>query len=251
MKFLSMNIRKLVFIGVLVSLFILFSYVVLKSGPLAPVLVTSATVKSRSITPALFGIGTVEARYTHKIGPTIAGRIKQVYVHAGDNVHAGQLLGEMDFVDLNERISAQKSLIKKGAAAFLVAKAQVLHASASNTYAKKQANRYEQLWEKRTVSKDQLEVKQQERQTAKAVLDAAYANLDVLRHDLAKLRANLRGLILHQSNLRLVSPINGLVVARDADPGTTMIAGQSVVNIVDPKNLWINVRFNQTSSYGI
>jgi len=36
--------------------------------------VTVTTAESRSIAPALFGIGTVEARYTYRIGPTIAGR---------------------------------------------------------------------------------------------------------------------------------------------------------------------------------
>jgi len=65
-------------LAVLVPLAALFIYVVLRSGPLTPIPVTVCGVETRSITPALFGIGTVEARYTYKIGPTVAGRVKRV-----------------------------------------------------------------------------------------------------------------------------------------------------------------------------
>jgi multidrug efflux pump subunit AcrA (membrane-fusion protein) len=84
--FLSTHGRSLALIGVLVPLLALFVYVALRSGPLAPVPVTVAAVEAQSITPALFGIGTVEARYTHKIGPTFAGRVNQLDVIVGDLV---------------------------------------------------------------------------------------------------------------------------------------------------------------------
>ena len=59
-----------------------------KLALLAQVPVTVTTIENRSIAPALFGIGTVEARYTYRIGPTISGRVKQVNVHVGDRVRA-------------------------------------------------------------------------------------------------------------------------------------------------------------------
>jgi multidrug efflux pump subunit AcrA (membrane-fusion protein) len=38
---------------------------------------------------------------------------------------------------------------------------------------------------------------------------------------------------------------------RDADPGTTIVAGQAVVEVIDPNSLWINVRFDQISASGL
>jgi multidrug efflux pump subunit AcrA (membrane-fusion protein) len=35
------------------------------------------------------------------------------------------------------------------------------------------------------------------------------------------------------------------------EPGTTVVAGQAVVEIIDPTQLWINVRFDQTQSAGL
>nr|WP_296482209.1 hypothetical protein [Rhodoferax sp.] len=72
MKNLPLLGRTLALVAVIVPLIALFIYVGLRSGPLAPVAVTVVTVESRAATPALFGIGTVEARYTYKIGPTPA-----------------------------------------------------------------------------------------------------------------------------------------------------------------------------------
>jgi multidrug efflux pump subunit AcrA (membrane-fusion protein) len=101
MKRFTVPKRTLVVLVVLLPLLVLFIYVALRSGPLAPVPVTVARVENRSISPALFGIGTVEARYSYKIGPTFAGRVKRLSVQVGDRVKAGQVLGEMDPVDLD------------------------------------------------------------------------------------------------------------------------------------------------------
>ncbi|MEZ5657438.1 MAG: HlyD family efflux transporter periplasmic adaptor subunit [Burkholderiaceae bacterium] len=51
--------------------------------------------------------------------------------------------------------------------------------------------------------------------------------------------------------MRLTSPVDGMVVSRDADPGSTVIAGQSVLQVIDPRSLWIDVRLDQISATGI
>ena len=108
--------RSLALIAVLVALAAIFVWVALRSGPLAPVPVTVVKVGSQSIAPALFGIGTVEARYTHRIGPTAAGRVLRVDVQVGDRVEAGQSIGEMDSVDVDQRLAAQEAAIRRAQA---------------------------------------------------------------------------------------------------------------------------------------
>lgn len=251
MKRLPMQRRTLAMIGVVVPLIALFVYVVLRSGPLAPVPVTVVTVESRSISPALFGIGTVEARYTYKIGPTVAGRIRRVDVNVGDSVKAGQLLGEMDPVDLDDRVSSQEAAFKRIEASVLAAEAQVRDSSARFTYADTQAKRYEKLLQTGSVAETAAEARQQERLVAEAGLATARANLAAARQDLSRVRADREGLGKQRTSLRLIAPVDGLVVARHADPGTTVVAGQSVVEVIDPKSLWVNARFTQLRSSGL
>ena len=250
-RFLSMNGRKLALAGVLAPLLALFVYVALRSGALAPIPVTVTAVENRAIAPALFGIGTVESRYTHKIGSTAAGRIKRVDVQVGDRVSAGQVLGEMDPVDLDERVAAQTSALMRAEAAALAAEAQVREASARKAYAEKQATRYEKLLQAHAVSEEGASTKQQEHQIAEAGFAAARANLEAARQELTRIRAERAGLNQQRANLRLVSPVDGLVVARAADPGTTVVAGQQVIEIIDPASLWVNVRFDQLRTSGL
>ena len=237
MKKLPLQGRTLALLAVIIPLLVLFIYVGLRSGPLAPVAVTVASVESRAITPALFGIGTVEARYTYKIGPTFAGRVKRLEVHVGDQVKAGQVLGEMDPVDLDDRVRSQESAFKR-------AEAALREAEARQAYAQTQARRYEQLFAVRSTSEEIVTTKRQELQIADAALSAA-------REDIVRARSDREGLVAQRSNLRLIAPVDGVVAVRDADPGTTIVAGQAVVEVIDPKSLWINVRFDQISASGL
>jgi len=177
MKFPHLQRRTLALIAVIAPLLVLFVYVALRSGPLAPIAVTVATVESRSISPALSGIGTVQARYTYKIGPTTAGRVARLHVHAGDAIAAGQLLGEMDAVDLDDRIGAQQAAIKSGEAA-------ARQAEATQVFAQAQASRYEKLLAVRGTSEESVAIKRQELAVADATLAAA-------REDVNRLRAEL------------------------------------------------------------
>ncbi|MBA5636120.1 efflux RND transporter periplasmic adaptor subunit [Duganella sp. LX20W] len=229
--------RTLMLAGAGAMLLILFLWVALRTGPLAPVAVTVATVESRAITPALFGIGTVETRYSYKIGPTYAGRIKRLDVHVGDRIKAGQLLGEMDPVDLDERARSQDAVLRR-------AEAAVREAEARQAYAQSQLRRYEQLVAVRMVSEEVGTAKRQEGQVADAALTGA-------REELARARADRGAVRAQHGNLRLVAPVDGIVVARDADPGTTIVAGQAAVEVVDPNSLWINVRFDQVHAGGL
>jgi len=229
--------RTLALLAVLVPLLALFVYVALRSGPLAPVSVVLATVENKSLSPALFGIGNIEARYTYKIGPTFAGRVKRLEVHVGESVKAGQVLGEMDPVDLDDRIKAQDATLKR-------ANAQLSETQARRDYAQTQALRYEQLLKARSTSEEVAATKKQEFLVAEAGLTAA-------REELSRVRAERKALEAQRSNLSLIAPVDSLVVARDADPGTTVIAGQAVVELIDPGALWVNVRFDQIRARGL
>jgi RND family efflux transporter MFP subunit len=251
MKLPHLNRRTWALLGVLLPMLGLFVYVALRSGPLAPVPVTSTTVEQLSITPALYGIGTVEARYSHKIGPTTAGRVKGVYVQVGDRVTAGQLLGEMDPVDFDERITAQEAAQKRAAAGVRAAEALVQEVTARQNYAESQARRYESLLRAGSASDETVEAKAQELQVVIANLATARANLEVALQELVRIGADRDVLIQQKANLRLLAPAAGLVTVRNVDPGTTVVAGQPVVELIDPASLWVNVRFEQLRATGL
>ena len=215
--------RKLLIFVTLFGLLILFSYIVFSTGPLSPIKVTTVKISSQSLTPTLFGVGTVEARRSYLMGPVIAGRVLKVHVDVGHSVKEGQLLAEMDSIDLNERMVAVQ--------------AQANDAKARMVLASETARRYVELGKKNFISPIVVEGKIQELDSAKAIVQ--------------KTNADLAGLKQQELNLKLKAPIDGIITSRDAEPGSTVIAGQAVLKMIDPTSLWIKTRFDQGKSMGL
>ena len=227
------------------------AFVVMRSGPLAPTRVTVIEVTEGRLTPALFGIGTVEARRSYLIGPTTAGRVRKVVVDVGDTVKAGQLLAEMDPVDLDERLAALDASIARAGSAAAAVEAQRKDALAKRELAAINARRYVDLGEKNFISAGVVEGKLQEQTSADAAVSGADANLNAARQDLKRLAAERAGLLQQRDNVRLLAPSDGVVVSRDAEAGSTVVAGQAVLRLIEPASLWVKVRFDQGRSAGL
>jgi HlyD family secretion protein len=247
----SIGVRRLV-LGLLVALLVAaMVYVVMRSGPLAPTRVTVAQAAEGRLTPALFGIGTVEARRSYLIGPTVAGRVRAVAVDVGDTVKAGQLLAEMDPVDLDERAAALSASVSRSGSVVSAADAQRRDAEARKELAAVNARRYVELGQQNFISTGAVEARLQEQASADAMAAAAAANLAAARQDQQRLVAERAGLLQQRANVRLLAPADGVVTSRDAEPGSTVVAGQPVLRVIEPSSLWVKVRLDQARSAGL
>jgi HlyD family secretion protein len=95
------------------------------------------------------------------------------------------------------------------------------------------------------ISAGALEGRQQELASARAAVQLAQSNVGAAEQDTLRLRAERQALAQQRGNVRLLAPGGGVVTARDAEPGTAVVAGQSVLRLVDPASLWVKVRFDQ------
>ena len=251
MKLDSLLSRKFGLVAFAVVLLVGFGFVVARSGPLAPTKVTITRVEAGSLSSSLFGIGTVEARRSYFIGPTAAGRVKAVHVDVGEHVKAGQLLAEIDPVNLDERLHSLEASYARASSAVLAADAQRKDVLARQMIAGLNAKRYRDLGDKHFVSSSAVESKQQELTSAQAAVDASDANLQSARQEVIRLKADQDALRQQRNNLRLVAPVDGVLTSRDVEAGSTVIAGQSVLKLIEPSSLWVKVRLDQGRSHGL
>jgi HlyD family secretion protein len=227
------------------------AFVALRTGPLATTRVTVVTVQEGRLSPSIFGIGTVEARRSWMVGPTSAGRVLSVKVDVGDTVKAGQLLAEMDPVDLDQRLAALDAALARAGSAQAAAQAQLADAAARLELAALNARRNQDLAAQNFISPGALEARLQEKISADAALRAAQANLTGTGQDLTRQRAERAGLAQQRSSVRLLAPGDGVVTSRDAEAGTTVVAGQAVLRLIDPSSLWVKLRVDQGRSAGL
>ncbi len=227
------------------------AFLLVRNGPFAPVKVTQAQLVQGTLAPKIFGIGTVEARRSYLVGPTAAGRVSRVLVDQGDRVQAGQLLAEMDPIDLDERVASAASAQERAASTAQAAAALVREAASRSELAAAGARRFGELRQKAFVSQEALDAKQHEARAARAALDSAESQLAAARKDQARFGADRAGVGKQRAQYRLLSPVDGLISSRDAEPGSTVVAGQSVLRLIDPASLWIRARIDQGRVGGI
>ena len=227
------------------------AFVALRTGPLAATRVTVTKVQEGRLSPALFGIGTVEARRSWMVGPTVAGRVLNVKVDVGDAVKAGQLLAEMDPVDLDQRLSALDASLARAGSTQTASQAQVRDATARRELAVTNAKRNQDLAAQNFISAGALETRLQEKASADATLQAAQANLSGTGQDITRVRAERAALAQQRGNVRLQAPADGVVTSRDAEAGSTVVAGQPVLRLIDPASLWVRLRVDQGRSAGL
>jgi HlyD family secretion protein len=189
------------------------AWAVTRGGPFASTRVTVATVAQGDIAPGLFGIGTVTAQRSAAIGPTTAGRVKRVLVDVGDIVRAGQLLAEMEPIDLDARSAAANAAVARASAAVATADAQLLDARSRQKLAASEVRRHADLGDKGFLSASAVDAKRQQLESADALLHAAEAALASARLD--------------------------------------KVAGQSVLRVADMASLRVRTRFDQGRSTGL
>lgn len=239
----------LVLAGIGVAL--LLGWLVTTQGPLAPARVTVATAQKGPLTASTFGIGTVEARRSYAIGPTVASRVLRVLVDHGDTVEAGQLLAELDPVDLDDRVRSGQMNVERTANAVLAAQAQADEARSRAALAASNAARIADLAAKGFFSQEAADARAHEARAAKAAFEGAQALLAAAQRDREKALSDLAGLGKVRAQARLLSPAKGVVSARLVEPGSTVVAGQAVVQMIDPASLWVRARIDQGQAGGV
>lgn len=228
-----------------------FVWLLATRGPLAPVGVETAAAAVADLTPGVFGIGTVDAQHAYAVGPIQAGRLLSVRVDQGDRVVAGQLLAELDPVDLGQRAEAAGSAAARARQAAQASQAQVAEAESRARLAQANSERYQALYQRNFVAREMADSRRHEAAAADAALAAARANAAAAQREIGRTEADLRGIEQLRSSLKLVSPVDGVVTAREAEPGTTVVAGQAVLRLVDPRQLWVRARVDQARAKGV
>ena len=239
----------LVAVGIGVAL--VLGWLVTTQGPLAAARVTVASVEQGPLTASTFGIGTVEARRSYALGPTVTSRVLRVLVDHGDAVKAGQLVAELDPIDLADRVTSAERAAERAASTIRAAEAQLAEAQSRAQLATSGARRYAELRAQGFVSQEAADAKTHEANAARAGVDAAGAQVAAARRDHERAQADVAGVGKLRTQARLASPVDGVVSARLVEPGTTVVAGQAVVQVIDPSTLWVRARIDQAQSGGV
>jgi HlyD family secretion protein len=170
----------------------------------------SEKVTKGSLTVTVTATGTVQPVALVEVSSEISGIVRKVNVDYNSPVKKGSVLAELDKSTLEaSAASARASLAVANAN---VAKAKVAANAAASVY-ERQLN----LFERKVISKQAFEDAENGVATAHALLQAAAAELLVAQANLQMAETSL-------SRAVITSPIDGVVLTRSVDEGSTVAA---------------------------
>lgn len=189
-------------------------------------------VQKTSVPDWLEASGTVQAAQTSQIASQMMGTITQMRVHEGDRVQNQQVLAVLD--DTQPRAAVQGAVAAESSAQNDVSGAESELALAESTM-----KRYQQLYDKKSVSPQEFDQIKSRYQSALARRDMARARQQQASSEAARARASL-------GYAQIRAPFAGLVTEKRADPGTLASPGMPLFTIEDTRSYRLEVTVNES-----
>ena len=196
-----------------------------RATSVAPEVVNGVAViaaQSATVPDWLEAVGTVRAAQSAQIASQTMGNIVEIRAQEGDRVQGGQILAVIDD-------SQSRAAMEQSAAAVTAAQKEVASAESELALAESTLKRYQQLYEKKSISPQEFD-------EIKARSQAAEARRDVARAGEAQAGAALTQSRTSLANTQIRAPFAGVVTEKKADAGTFASPGMPLFTLEDTRS---------------
>jgi HlyD family secretion protein len=203
--------RRWVKVGVILALGAVLAVAIVliyANGNQSPMRYVTEPVVRGDLNIIVTATGSLQPTNQVDVSSELSGTVRRVHVDYNSRVNAGQPLAELDTDKLTATVENSRAKLE-------AAKAKLKVAEVTAWETERDYHRKQELVERRISSERDAEV-------AQALYRRAVASLESARAEVAVAEAELR---LNETNLSkavIYSPINGVVLKRNIDPGQTV-----------------------------
>ena len=188
-------------------------------------------VQQANVPDWLEAAGTVRAAQTSDAASQMMGNIVEIRAHEGDHVQRGQVLAMIDD-------SQPRAAVDRASAADLAAQQQLVGADSDLALAESTLKRYQNLYEKKSVSPQEFD-------EVKARQQAALARRDMAKAGQAQAQATLSQARTSLDYTRIRAPFEGVVTEKKADSGTFASPGMPIFTVEDVRRYRLEATVNE------
>jgi len=212
----------------------------------------------------LEGTGTIEATEV-RVGSKILGRIQDLLVKEGETVKVGQVMARLESAEYAAAVERDRASVAKAEAQLAEllagardqeikeARAAVAQAEANLEKARRDWERYQELYTEGAISSQDRDTALNRHQVAQEQYKAAQERLSLLlagarseaiaaaRWEVARAKAALEASMVTLQETVIRAPIAGIVLTKAANQGETVLPGASIVVMLDPQDIWLRV----------
>lgn len=222
----------------------------------------TAKIQKTSFSDFYEATGTVNSRLSTNVSATTMGRIISMPVTEGMRVSKGQLIAEIDGREAaSQKKRAEAALAEAEAALAEVdrssdgAQAALRMAESQKELADRTAARIESLYERRSVSLQELDEARARQRAAASEVERAKAGIASIserrRQVLAKIdqvKAEISTVGIYQDYARVTAPVAGIIVKKHMEVGATASPGMPIVSIEDASAYRLEVAVEESRS---
>jgi RND family efflux transporter MFP subunit len=205
-----------------------------------------AVVSNGAIAARVVGPGSVQARIPVTLSARVSATVTQVHADVGDTVRQGQLLVTLDDRDLSARrgvVTGQQEALLRNTDG---ARAALAKAQADLELARSKLRRDQELLAQGFVSQAVVDASSAGLGGAVAGVDAAQSALAARGADTHTLSQEARYSDAVLSYTRIAAPMDGVLIQRLTEVGSTVAPGTALMKIVDPKSLWVATKVDES-----
>jgi RND family efflux transporter MFP subunit len=189
-------------------------------------------VQQADVPDLLETVGTVRAAQTSDLASQMMGNIVAIQAREGDRVQRGQVLALIDS-------SQARAAVDRATAARVAAQQQLVAADSDLVLAETTLKRYQNLYDRKSVSPQEFD-------EVKARQQAARARRDMAQAGHAQAQAALHQAMTSLDYTRIRAPFDGVVTQKKADSGTLASPGMPIFIVEDVRRYRLEVAVNES-----
>lgn len=187
--------------------------------------------QSTTVPDSLEAVGTVRAEQTTQVASQTVGNIVEIRAQEGERVQAGQILAVIDD-------SQARTAVDQASAAVTAAQKEITSAEAEYALSESTLKRYQQLYDKKSVSPQEFDEIKTRSQASEARRDMAGAAEAQANAALSQARTSL-------GNTQVRAPFAGLVTEKKAEAGTFALPGTPLFTLEDARRYRLEVEVDE------
>ncbi len=224
----GMNIKKILLILFIVVIFCIIGFFAYKN------------FFAKNNDNIITGNGRVEAREV-AVSAKFGGKIVELKVNEGDYVKKDQLLAVIDSRALEADIEAQKAKSNEILKQISAVDAEINATNSDITFYTKELNRTKALIKQNFASQLELDKNNNALDKTKAKLNSLIANKNSLQASYKSLLATIKAQEINLSDMKIYSPINGVVLYKLVENGEMISNGSRMFIMYNPDDLYMTI----------
>ncbi len=194
------------------------------------------------------GHGRLEVEEVH-VAVKYGGRVAEVLVDEGDMVEAGDVLAKLDTAELDANLARAEAEIHQAQESVAGAEALIAQRESELAFAEQELERASTLVQRGHTSQEIADQRLTQRDTAKAALRAAEAQLATAKATVRSAEAAAKQIEVQLDEATIRAPRLGRVQYRLAEPGEVVANGGRIVTLLDLTDVYMTI-FLPTSEAG-